>query len=355
MADTKNNAAASRLGFLPKLLLWSLVLLFGYLYLGAAERYGPTEDDASTAIAAGDEMPQKSMSQQEIAQATSSPQETANQETANQQTSNQRTSNQRTSNQQTAETTPTEKVSIGAMPTHANRALADPSVRVAPPAATALDSSPEPASAPVSAPAQPPVVATEAMRPAPAPMMRPMPPQVQRSQMQPLQVQPPQQPTGAAAPAPATPASTTDVSEAEAQAFARAVMRDEQKLQPGSTDGDSRGDAAGKPARQPASAAASTAASQAAVPQTAPTTAAPESRGARPSAPAPFASTRNGSWDAASLRAEYEAMRRQAMEQARRRWEQTYRMRPQMPMPPYYGNPGVYQRPAAPATSFDGR
>jgi hypothetical protein len=59
MADTQNNAAASRLGFLPKLLLWSLVLLFGYLYLGAAGRYGPSEDDASTTIAAGDAMSQQ--------------------------------------------------------------------------------------------------------------------------------------------------------------------------------------------------------------------------------------------------------------------------------------------------------
>jgi hypothetical protein len=136
------------------------------------------------------------------------------------------------------------------------------------------------------------------------------------------------------------------MSEVEAQAFARAVMRDEQKSQQGSNDGD----AAGKTAPQPTDAAASTAAPQVAVPQPAPTTAAPQARAAQPSAPA-----RDGSWNAANARAEYEAMRRQAMEQARRRWEDAYRMRPPMPMPPYYGAPGAYQRPAAPPTSAEGQ
>ncbi len=46
---------------------------------------------------------------------------------------------------------------------------------------------------------------------------------------------------------------------------------------------------------------------------------------------------------------DYEAMRRQAMEQARQRWEQAYRMRPAAPAP-YYGYPGYYQAPTpAPA------
>jgi hypothetical protein len=38
MATADEQASDSRLSFLPKLLLWSLVLLFGYLYLGAVER-----------------------------------------------------------------------------------------------------------------------------------------------------------------------------------------------------------------------------------------------------------------------------------------------------------------------------
>jgi hypothetical protein len=42
---------------------------------------------------------------------------------------------------------------------------------------------------------------------------------------------------------------------------------------------------------------------------------------------------------------DYEAMRRQAMEEARQRWEQAYRMRPAAPAP-YYGYPGYYQAPA---------
>ncbi|QQO52681.1 MAG: hypothetical protein N838_04130 [Thiohalocapsa sp. PB-PSB1] len=56
-----------------------------------------------------------------------------------------------------------------------------------------------------------------------------------------------------------------------------------------------------------------------------------------------------------TARSRYETMRRQAMEDARRRWEQAYRMRPPMPVPPYYGYPGSYQgypgsyqRPVAP-------
>lgn len=41
---------------------------------------------------------------------------------------------------------------------------------------------------------------------------------------------------------------------------------------------------------------------------------------------------------------DYEAMRRQAMEEARQRWEQAYRMRPAPPVP-YYGYPGYYRAP----------
>ena len=39
MADTETTATSSKIGFLPKLLLWSLVLLFAYLYLGAVQRH----------------------------------------------------------------------------------------------------------------------------------------------------------------------------------------------------------------------------------------------------------------------------------------------------------------------------
>jgi hypothetical protein len=178
MADTEHNAAtASGLGFLPKLLLVSLALLFGYLYLSADGRYGPSEGDASKAIAEGDAMPQTVPTQQATA------------------------------------TKPAETSSMGVMPTHANRALAEPTVRVAAPAAVAppTDPAPAPASAPelVSAPtqpasaqpasAQPSVAATEAVRSSPAPMMRPMPPQMQPPQMQPPQMQPPQPTPNAAA------------------------------------------------------------------------------------------------------------------------------------------------------------
>ncbi|MGB5734384.1 MAG: hypothetical protein WBM40_08075 [Thiohalocapsa sp.] len=38
---------------------------------------------------------------------------------------------------------------------------------------------------------------------------------------------------------------------------------------------------------------------------------------------------------------DYEARRRQAMQEARQRWEQAYRMRPAAPAP-YYGYPGYY-------------
>ncbi len=54
MADTENNAASSKLGFLPKLMLWSLVLLFGYLYLGAVERHGGSVGTAPVDMADGE-------------------------------------------------------------------------------------------------------------------------------------------------------------------------------------------------------------------------------------------------------------------------------------------------------------
>ncbi|KAA6186248.1 hypothetical protein F2Q65_05455 [Thiohalocapsa marina] len=44
--------------------------------------------------------------------------------------------------------------------------------------------------------------------------------------------------------------------------------------------------------------------------------------------------------DIQRIREEYEALRRQSMEEARERWEQMQRMRPPMPMSPYYAPPG---------------
>jgi hypothetical protein len=52
------------------------------------------------------------------------------------------------------------------------------------------------------------------------------------------------------------------------------------------------------------------------------------------------------------MRSDYESMRRQAIEESRKRWEEMRRMRPAMPLPPQLGPPGYYPGPgSAPAHS----
>jgi len=228
MADTETTTEEPRkLGLVPKLLLWSLVLLFGYLYLSALRTGDETEGAKPAAVA---ELPP------------------------------------------------------GGGPA-ASAARAEPPVRqpLAAPAMTTV----EPASPPPAAPAAP----------------------------QPVAAVPPKQ-------------AGDQVSKTEAEAFAHAVISEEPE-------------AAGTEPTVPPQGAAGQSKPAPAETGPAPTApAAPTPQMVWPGRPgvAPSAS------DIERLRSQYLEMQRQAMEQARRRWEQFYRMRPSAPMP-FYGYPGYYPTP----------
>ncbi|MGB5833463.1 MAG: hypothetical protein WBG92_15905 [Thiohalocapsa sp.] len=247
MADTEKNATAGGLGFLPKLLLLSVVLLFGYLYLGAEERHRGSDATMTADVAgAGDPVLTRPAEPKVSVAAPLN-----------------------------AQSTTAEVVGDG-------RPVADaPSLQV-PAAESTL---------------------TQVSEPGPA-------------------IEP------ASAPVAFAPMPEHQVSEAEAQAFAHAVIRDEPQLEQAPNAASSESVAAGiaAPAAQ---------ASPAPLPPTSP------EASTSPTVPtSPAARNSAGVW------AEYEAMRRQAMDEARRRWEQAYRMRPAPPT--HYGYPNYYQRPVAP-------
>jgi outer membrane biosynthesis protein TonB len=226
MADTENTTEESRkLGFIPKLLLWSLVLLFGYLYLSAL-RTGDDSEGAKPAAVA--ELPP------------------------------------------------------GGGP-------AAPAVRAEPPAK-------QPAAAPAMSTVEP------ASPPPPAAAAAP----------QPVAAVPPQQPGD-------------QVSKTEAEAFAHAVISEESKP----AEPEPAAAPAG-PSEQPAPAPGETA--------TAPAAQAPQMIWPGRPGMAPSAS------EIERLRSHYLEARRQAVEEARQRWEQFYRMRPSAPAP-FYGYPGYYPAP----------
>lgn len=303
MADTENNAASSKLGFLPKLMLWSLVLLFGYLYLGAVERHGGSVGTAPADMADG-----------EASVVSSSP--------------------------------------PAAVSATAEQPVPTPVSQPAPSAVAAT-----------SAPAAP---APAAPTPVRAPVAAPAPASVSA----PVSAKAPAAPSvPAAAPGPIVGASSEEpeheVSKAEAQAFAHAVMRNSEQgaVAPESAPTQStapqamqqptpRGPAAPSPSTvAPTPQMPMAATPQPPMPMMPPPQMVPQiaPQLERPAAAAPSANERPAATGAQRAMSDYEAMRRQAMEEARQRWEQAYRMRPPAPAP-YYGYPGYYRVPApAPA------
>ncbi len=285
MADTNNTAAASKLGFLPKLLLWSLVLLFGYLYLGAVERHGSSTETAADDAAGG---------QVSAVASTGSDGVVAGAE----QTATSPAAQQAASSSGSAPTIPP--------------ALAAPSVAVAPPPVAAVKS-------------------------APAPIAPPPAPKPASALVQSERATPPAGPVAGAA----SEGSEHQVSKAEAEAFAHAVMQKPPQAAA----------AAAPPAPVSAAPVATSALTPPAVQQPAPqmpSFAVPQQP--MQAMPAPMqrpgvvpSNTAEGSAATGAQRAmsDYEARRRQAMQEARQRWEQAYRMRPAAPAP-YYGYPGYY-------------
>jgi hypothetical protein len=136
------------------------------------------------------------------------------------------------------------------------------------------------------------------------------------------------------------------VSKAEAEAFAQAVMSKESAE---AEEGGRAEAAAGVSAPEPTAAPAMPSTQQAApapaepAPVSQPTTprsvappamsrAEPPMRRAAPQSPADAAQAMQAR--RAELMAQYEAMRKQAMEEAQKRWQQYYNNRPPMPMGP---------------------
>jgi hypothetical protein len=301
MAASGEQASDSRLSFLPKLLLWGLVLLFGYLYLGAVER--SEQLVGQSAPGAADTMAQTGGTESPSAGVTTTP-----------------------DRQPAAAAQPAAGLAVQ-QPTQSEpvRAAASPT----PPAAQAT-----------AEPPAPPRVA-EPM-PAPTPTSMPAPIAAPAPQSQPVTAQP----------SPATPEDK--VTKAEAAAFAQAVMSEEATVEDDAAEAAATTPPAAASAptpAQPAAAPAQPAAAQppARAPVAPPAMAAPRlpQPPAMPrAAPASQPGVQQGAGAAPVPREElmkqYEAMRKQAMEDAQKRWQQYYGNRPPMPMgaPPVPMYPG---------------
>jgi hypothetical protein len=349
MAASGDQASNNRLTFLPKLLLWALVLLFGYLYLGAVER---SEQIMSPPVADTGEPAAEPVA--DAAAGTGAVEAPAK---------------------------PAEPVA------KAEPAVDKASAVATSPAAPATAAAPQPARAPAfqpSAPPAPQVAAPPAVPPAVTERAEPQKPAApapvaavsQPSAPEPTEPMQPEAP--AAAETPVDVAKTADgaekVTKAEAEAFAQALMSEESSGAgaPAEAGQAPAAPAPGAPAPQPPSVMPAPARSApmmprpaappqpAAAAQTAPQPAtAPRAPmrpqpPAMPAAPTPPQRGQSVAERRAELIEQYEAMRKQAMEEAQKRWEQYYGTRPPMPMggprmpmyPPGYA-PG--RMPTAPA------
>jgi hypothetical protein len=311
MADDQEQPVAedqkeskSRMSFFPKLLLWALVIAFGYLYIGSLERDQGEGDAPATA---GQASPPAAPAQPAV---DAEPAPTASAETA--------------SSGSAAATGSTAGAAWPAQPQRAAPAA---------PAEPQTAQQPQPQPAAPAAPAEP---------------------------------QAAQQPTDDAA---AT--GEREVSKTEAEAFAHALMDKEGAAQTSKpTAPESQPEPPDQPKASGAAPAAQTSATQSPTlplppPQQAGAATAPAqpevstptgddtaAAGAEPGPgqvmPPPPLTSRDRVYQRARIAAQYRELRRQAIEDARRRWYESHPMPGRIPVPGFYGTPG-YPAPGYPA------